>query len=199
MRFPGYWAIEKRAYRSGVKLFSGFSLALATILTTGCGNDVQPEGKRPVTRALDQTGLAVDQADVPRVLAPAKPVTKQSGSVIGQRTSDIRNAHVEIEQGDAKVIKPQITARDYVSLQGNAYVTIIGQTSALSIQRAMDLYHAENNRHPKDYDEFMALIIKPNGIALPQLPPYQKYGYDEKEHKLVILESQALKDQPLSQ
>ena len=33
-------------------------------------------------------------------------------------------------------------------------------------------------------------IIKPNNIALPQLPPYQKYGYDENEHKLIILEYQ---------
>jgi hypothetical protein len=62
----------------------------------------------------------------------------------------------------------------------------------------MDLYHADNDRYPKDYDEFMAVIIKANGIALPQLPPYQKYGYDENEHKLVILESQVLKDQPPS-
>ncbi len=43
---------------------------------------------------------------------------------------------------------------------------------------------------PRIYDEFMTEIIKPNSIALPQLPPYQKYGYDEKEHKLIILEYQ---------
>ena len=40
-------------------------------------------------------------------------------------------------------------------------------------------------------------IIKANNIALPQLPDYQKYGYDEKEHKLVILEYEDLKNQPL--
>ena len=61
----------------------------------------------------------------------------------------------------------------------------------------MDLYHATNDRYPKDLDEFMNEIIKANNIALPKLPPYQAYGYDEKEHKLVILEYQALKDQPL--
>ena len=66
----------------------------------------------------------------------------------------------------------------------------------LSIQHAMDLYHATNDRYPKDYDEFMTEIIKANNIALPQLPTYQEYGYDEKEHKLVILEYQALKDGP---
>ena len=52
----------------------------------------------------------------------------------------------------------------------------------------MDLYQAENDRYPKDYDEFMDEIIKANNIALPKLPHYQEYGYDEKEHKLIILE-----------
>ena len=61
----------------------------------------------------------------------------------------------------------------------------------------MDLYHAENDRYPKDYDEFMNEIIKANNIALPQLPHYQEYGYDEKEHKLIILEYPELKDAPL--
>ncbi len=90
----------------------------------------------------------------------------------------------------------RIVAKDPISLQGNAYVSIIGQTAILSIQHALDLYHATNDRFPKDYDEFMAEIIKANNIALPQLPPYQKYGYDEKEHKLIILEYPDIKNQP---
>jgi hypothetical protein len=52
----------------------------------------------------------------------------------------------------------------------------------------MDLYHAANDRYPKDYNEFMSEIINANNIALPVLPPYQKYGYDENEHKLIILQ-----------
>jgi hypothetical protein len=115
---------------------------------------------------------------------------KQSGSIIGRRTTDIRRADDEVAKGKAQIIKPQITATDYITLQGNAYAAIIGQTSVLAIQHAMDLYHAANDRYPKDYDEFMAEIIKANNIALPVLPPHQKYGYDEKDHKLVILEYQ---------
>ena len=90
----------------------------------------------------------------------------------------------------------KITAKDPITLPGNAYVTMIGQTSIMNIQHAVDLYHAENDRYPKDYEEFMS-VIKANGIALPVLPYYQKYGYDEKEHKLVILEYEDLKNQPL--
>ena len=42
-----------------------------------------------------------------------------------------------------------------------------------------------------DVQEFMDEVIKPgqpDGISLPQLPYYQEYGYDEKQHKLIILE-----------
>ena len=66
----------------------------------------------------------------------------------------------------------------------------------LKIQHAVDLYHAENDRYPKDYDEFMTEIIKANNIALPKLPALSGYGYDEKEHKLIILEYPDRKNQP---
>lgn len=119
--------------------------------------------------------------------------------IVGRRTQDIKNAKTEVQKGGANVVTPKITAKDPITLQGNAYVSIIGQTSILSIQHAMDLYHATNDRYPKDYEEFMTEIVKANSIALPQLPFYQKYGYDEKEHKLVILEYPELKAQPLPQ
>ena len=93
----------------------------------------------------------------------------------------------------AQVASTKIVTKDYITIQGNAYVSIIGQTSILTIQHAVDLYHAANDRYPKDYDEFMTEIIKANNIALPVLPPYQKYGYDENEHKLIILEYKDLK------
>jgi hypothetical protein len=129
----------------------------------------------------------------PNVQAQAKT---EPQSIINRRTQDIRNAATELQKDGVKVASTKITANDYISLQGNAYVAAIGKTSMVAIQHALDLYHAENDRYPKDYDEFMTVIIKANNIALPKLPPYQEYGYDEKEHKLVILEYQARKDQP---
>ena len=77
---------------------------------------------------------------------------------------------------------------DPITLPGNAYVTTIGRTSILQIEEAMRLYQAMNDRYPKDYDEFMTEIIKANNIALPKLPDDQKYGYDEREHKLIMLQ-----------
>jgi hypothetical protein len=117
-------------------------------------------------------------------------------SIINRRTQEVHNAATEIPKGQAKLATTKITATDYIPIQGNAYVAIIGQTSIQSIKHALDLYHAENDRYPKDYDEFMTVIIKANNIALQKLPPYQEYGYDEQEHKLVILEYQARRGQP---
>ncbi len=127
----------------------------------------------------------------------SKPAPPKPEFIVGKRTQDVRNAGTEVSKEGARVASTKITAKDPITLQGNAYVTMIGQTSILEIQHALDLYHATNDRYPKNYDEFMSEIIKANNIALPQLPYYQKYGYDEKEHKLVILEYEDLKNQPL--
>jgi hypothetical protein len=119
--------------------------------------------------------------------------------IVGKRTQEIKNANAEVKQEGTAVATTRITAKDPITLPGNAYVALIGQTSILSIQHALDLYRAEHDRYPKDYDEFMSEIIKANNIALPQLPVYQKYGYDAKEHKLVVLEYEDIKNQPLGE
>ncbi|MDG3007650.1 hypothetical protein [Paludisphaera mucosa] len=121
---------------------------------------------------------------------------KEPEFIVGKRTTDIRRVEPEVAQGANVIEKPKITAKDPITLQGNAYVTMIGQTSILQIQHAMNLYQAANDRLPKDYDEFMAEIIKANNIALPKLPHYQEYGYDEVQHKLVILEYPDRKNNP---
>jgi len=117
---------------------------------------------------------------------PFKP--EDSGPIIGQRTQKIVNAAPALKQGGAKVASTKIVAKDPITVDGNAYVSIIGRASQLQIEHALNLYHAANERYPKDIDEFMTEIIKANGISLPKLPPYQDYAYDEKEHKLIILE-----------
>ena len=176
-------------------LATGLIVTICALIAPGCEEETRNVGKRPETGALDQTGIAVgldETASKPVQTKP--PAPKQSGPIIGQRTTDIRNASKELNQGGAQVASPRIVAKDPITLQGNAYVSIVGRSSVLSIQHSMDLYHATNERYPKDLDEFMTEIIKPNGIALPQLPPYQKYAYDEKEHKLVVLEYEYLKN-----
>lgn len=121
--------------------------------------------------------------------APAPAAEKEPEFIVGKRTQEILRSEPDAAAQGANVIeKPKITAKDPITLQGNAYVTMIGQTSILQIEHAMRLYQAANDRYPKDYDEFMAEIIRANNIALPKLPHYQEYRYDEQEHKLVIWE-----------
>ncbi len=64
----------------------------------------------------------------------------------------------------------------------------------LQIQQADGPLPRQQRSLSQGLEEFMTEIIKANNIALPQLPPYQKYGYDEKEHKLIILEYADLKN-----
>jgi hypothetical protein len=113
---------------------------------------------------------------------------QDSGPIIGQRTQKIVQAEAALKKGDARIASTKIVAKDPITLQGNAYVAIIGRASQLQIEHALNLFHGANDRYPKDYDEFMAEIIRSNNISLPRLPAYQEYGYDEKEHKLIIIE-----------
>jgi hypothetical protein len=155
----------------------------------GCEEEARHVGSRPKSRAADQTGInvGIDVEDRSAGQPQPKPRPQQSGPIIGQRTTEIRNAGPELQKGGAKVASTTIK-KDPIPIVGSAYVSIIGRLAVDNIQHAMDLYKAENDRYPKDYDEFMTVIIKANNIALPQLPPYRAYGYDEQEHKLILIE-----------
>jgi hypothetical protein len=192
-----------RSLRARAGLLSSVGL-IASLVAAGCEEEMRNVGNRPQTRALDQTGVNVGIEGNPGAQAqprpqpqakPKRPVDFQP--IVGRRTQEIRNAATEVQKEGARIASTKITAKDYITLQGNAYVTTIGRLSIMQIEHAIDLYHATNDRYPKDLDEFMSEIIKANNIALPKLPYYQAYGYDEKEHKLVILEYKDLKDQPL--
>lgn len=68
------------------------------------------------------------------------------------------------------------------------YGPTLERISKMHIEHAVRLYHAEHGEYPKDYDEFMNRIIKPNNIKLPVLPGGLEYQYDEQNHKLVVVE-----------
>ena len=164
--------------------------ACALSAATGCEEEARHVQSRPGNRAAAQTGINVDIDVEDRSAGQPQPPPrpKQSGPIIGQRTTEIRNAAPELQKGGAKVASTKIVKKDPITIVGNAYVSIIGRLAIDNMKHAVDLYKAANDRYPKDYDEFMTEIIKANNIALPKLPPYQEYGYDEKEHKLIILE-----------
>jgi|SRR5579864_4197162 len=159
---------------------AGMASVAALIFLAGC------EGE---SRVLTRPGNGQGQAQADDEGSPAARGGKiKLRPVIGKTTQDIRAAEPELRNGGAKIATMKVTAKDPITLQGNVYVTSIGRISVMKIQHALDLYYATNEKYPKDLKEFMEEIIQPNGIRLPTLPYYQEYAYDEKEHKLVILE-----------
>ncbi len=55
-----------------------------------------------------------------------------------------------------------------------------------SIESAVRLFEATENRKIASNDEFMAKIVKENNIALPVLPPGQRYVYDPAKSELMV-------------
>ena len=55
------------------------------------------------------------------------------------------------------------------------------------IPKAMQLYKAEHdNKGPKTHEEYMNIIIKENGVQLPELPAGEEYLYDPKTEQLMV-------------
>jgi hypothetical protein len=127
---------------------------------------------------------------------PAKPKKKiATREIIRKTTQDVRKLEDEVGQG-GQVTDNKVTAKDYITLQSDVYKNAITQITEDQIGYAIRLYEAEHGELPKTYEEFMELIIKkgkPDGIQLPMLPFYQEWGYDEKNHKLIVIEYPAKK------
>ena len=58
----------------------------------------------------------------------------------------------------------------------------------LQIKNLTQLFLAQHDRYPSDLDEFMTEIVKAYRIKLPELPGELKYGYDQVNHKLIIVD-----------
>jgi hypothetical protein len=126
-----------------------------------------------------------------------KPVAKkiEARDTLRKWTQDVRNLKPELAQG-GQVTDGKIHAKDYITLQADAYRTTVGNIAKMAVQHSMDLYEAMNGEKPKTYEEFMDVIIKkgkPDGLQLPMLPYYQEYGYDPDKKELVVIEYPAKK------
>ncbi len=169
-------SVPPRSPRPPLAIPLGLGLALALALN-GCDQptgSTRPKSKGPATEV-------VEQAPTP---PPAEPKREL---IVGKTTQEIGNA-AEKQPGAVDSARPRITARDPITLQGNAYVVAMGQTAINNIKHALDLYQAETGEYPRTYEEFMEKIIKANNIALPKLPPYQEYVYDAPTHQLLVRE-----------
>lgn len=185
-----------------------FVASLAICLAIGCTDVASTGPAAPATAdahnsalpppiqtapAVESAPVSAPPAAVPVAEQPAAPAPAaasepaQPRRIIGQTTSDVRDAATEQAKGATKA-SGKITGQDPITVSGNAYSVIVGRTEQLKIKHSLDLYYNLNGRYPKDLKEFMKEIINANGIRLAQLPFYQEYAYDSVKHELIILE-----------
>jgi len=116
-----------------------------------------------------------------------KQVEKSPDSIIGKKTQEIGKLDKNAPGQQVMPDKPEVKVSNPITAGLEAYGPMLEQISKSQIEHAVRLFEAENGRYPKDYDEFMAEIIKKNNIQLPVLPGGLKYMYNEEEHKLAVV------------
>lgn len=125
---------------------------------------------------------------------PTKPPI-QTRETLGKTTQKILKMEPELAAG-AIVVDGSFDDKNPISQPGTAYVAITGKAAVQKVNYDLELYKAANDdKLPETYEEFMDKVIKANNTFLPERPYYQEYGYDEKNHKLVVLEYPAKKAQ----
>lgn len=114
----------------------------------------------------------------------ANQTKKSPNSIIGKKTDKIEKFDPNAKQ---KVSDSKVHADDPVLYPLQAYGPMVEKISKLQIEHALNIFHAVEDRWPKDYEEFMAKIIKANAIQLPVLPGGLRYAYDVENHKLEVI------------
>jgi hypothetical protein len=116
----------------------------------------------------------------------SSPSNDNSGKgIIGKTTQDIRQ--FDANKQNQVVSDQKIHATDPITAPLSAYGPMMERISTIEITSALNLFHAENERYPKDLDEFMEKIVKPNNIRLPVLPYKGRYEYNVEKHELMIV------------
>jgi len=115
-------------------------------------------------------------------------VKKSDSSIIGKTTQDVGQFD---PNAGAKVNDLKVQASDPLTAVSGTYTAALGRLEISQIEHAVNLFHASEDRYPKDMDEFMQRIIKENNIKLPVLAGGKKYQYDVENHTLVIVDPPA--------
>lgn len=146
------------------------------------GNPNQAKGERAAQIAA---APAADGAPEAAAQSPDAQPAADAPQPAGPGNSD---------DGTAEVAKAGVGAkgRDYqpgfVTTPIEQYFRT-GERIAFEIQipSAMKLYKAgHDNKGPKTHEEFMDVIIKENGVDLPDLPSGDEFVYDPKTEQLMV-------------
>lgn len=135
-----------------------------SITTTGCGSgETAPQ---PTTSLKPLTPAApVEEPAEPA----AEPVMVQEEATVG-----VGAKGRDYEPGLVTTpVKAYFTAKEEIAFN-------------IQIPNAMKFYKAQFESYPKSHEEFMEKIIKPNGIALPELPSGHHYVYNPETGQLMV-------------
>jgi len=142
------------------------------------------------------SGTGEKKPEPPAAASAPAPAPVQTRQTLKKTTQNVMELSEAMKQGGVRAdlsIKSQ-----GLEVAADAYRTSVGKLSIIAVDQKMNFFQAENDRKPKDYQEFMARIIeqgKPDGIMLPMLPYYQEYAYDPDAKELVVIEFPAKKEQ----
>ncbi|HUG70331.1 MAG TPA: hypothetical protein VMM76_21460 [Pirellulaceae bacterium] len=137
-----------------------FASVLLVTLLAGCMPTPPPAPKSPATPT----------PPAPQAAAPSPPtelVVAEAG--VGKKGQSLKN-------DTGMVVEP---VKQLIRFEQKAVFDV-------QIKQALELYKASNGSYPKTHEEFMAQIIKTNGIALPTLPDGQKYVFDPEQGQLMV-------------
>lgn len=140
-------------------------------------------------------GLSIVSGCATKEEPPKKPPI-QTRETLRKTTQNVLELEKALADGGVPA-SMEITGEG-LEVYSDAYRTSVGRMGIMAIDQKMQLYEAEFGKKPKDYAEFMSVIIgkdKPDGIQLPMLPYYQEWAYDPEKNSLVVIEFPAKKEQ----
>ncbi len=124
--------------------------------------------------------------------AEAKPVPAKRPNLMKRKTSEVLDKNKAMAENPNLVeVENKITGKDPLTVSLEAYISASSRINVLNFQHQVDLMRAMNDR-PPTYKEIVDLIKKTK-MEFNALPDYQKFAYDEKEGKFLILEDPAEK------
>lgn len=154
---------------------------LMLLLLPGCKKNVEEQDSAP--KPADQV-----QAEP----APEKPAPKKRPNLLKRKTSEVLDKNKAMAENPNLIeVENKITGKDPLTVSLEAYISASSRINVLNFQHQVNLMKAMNDRNPT-YQEIVDLIKQTN-MQFNALPDYQKFAYDEKEGKFLVLEDPAEK------
>lgn len=164
-------------------------LLLCVSVMCGCG----------IKSGLDKKSekTSTDKKEVAKPEVQQKPAEPQKGDgkgIIGKSTSEVLDYRKAKAENPNFIDVDPTPGGDYLTFVTSSYIDLRSKASMLGMQQQLQLIKQGEGRNPT-YAEIMK-IMKENGIQFTMLRRYQKYSYDEKDGKFIILEDPTLRPKP---